>query len=146
MNLTQAKVVGDARAIPILTGQITELFKDRREASGTIRVGDAARRRKLPTDLEPLVGTGQLWVTLGFFEVRAKDIQNWGKSVEMFIVAEDITFRITKLSARATNMGGRFDTRNPDILSWNFAALVQPNDEQLERIRWEMRDPKFGYG
>jgi hypothetical protein len=144
MTLTQAKVVGDARAIAIIGGRITELFKDRREASGTIRVGDAARRRKLPNDLEQLVGTGQLWVAMGFIEVRSKDIQNWGKSAEMFIVAEDLTFRVTKLTPRATIGSGRFDTRNPEILSWNFSALVRPSDEQLERIRWEMKDAR-GY-
>ena len=143
MSLMQAKIVGDAGAIPIITGHITEFLQDRREASGTIRVGDAVRRRKLPTDLEPLVGTGKLWVTQGYFEIRAKDVQGWGKSAEMFIVAGDITFRITKLSTRPTKSRSRFDQLNPETLSWNFSALIQPSEDQLRRIKDELLDPNY---
>jgi hypothetical protein len=140
MILTQAKVVGDARAIAILTGRVTEIVHDRRETPGPIRIGDAARRRKLPDDLEPLIGTGRLWVAFGHFEVRAKDIENWGKSSEMFIVASDLSFRITKLTPREPEGGPtrRIIDSKPEIVSWKFAALVQPNEQQLERIQAEI--------
>ena len=46
MRLSQAKVVGDAKAIPIVIGEITQLFQDRRETAGSIRVGEAVRRAR----------------------------------------------------------------------------------------------------
>ena len=137
MRLSQSKVVGDAKAIPIVMGEITQLFQDRREAAGSIRVGDAVRRRKFPPDLEPDVGTGRLWVASGHFEVMTKDVQGWGKSSEMFIVKGDLAFRITKLSAAAVKPIKR-ERFEPETVTWEFSAVLKPNAAQLELLKSEL--------
>ncbi len=140
MRLSQAKVVGDAKAIPIVMGEITRLFQDRRETAGSIRVGDAVRRRKFPPDLEADVGTGRLWVASGHFEVMTKDVQGWGKSSEMFIVKGDLAFRITKLSAAAPNTKKR-EHFAPETVTWEFSAVIKPNPVQLELLQSELQSP-----
>ena len=137
MRLSQAKVVGDAKAIPIVIGEITHLFQDRRETAGSIRVGEAVRRRKFPADLEPDVGTGRLWVASGHFEVMTRDVQGWGKSSEMFIVKGDLAFRITKLSA-ATLKTTKRERFAPETVTWEFSAVLKPNPAQLELLRSEL--------
>lgn len=137
MRLSHAKVVGDAKAIPIVTGEITHLFQDRRETAGSIRVGDAVRRRKFPADLEPDVGTGRLWVASGHFEVMTRDVQGWGKSSEMFIVKGDLAFRITKLSAAALKTTKR-ERFAPETVTWEFSAVVKPNPAQLKLLKSEL--------
>ena len=137
MRLSQAKVVGDAKAIPIVMGEITTLFQDRRETAGSIRVGDAVRRRKFPPDLESDVGTGRLWVATGHFEVMAKDLQGWGKSSEMFIVKGNLAFRITKLSAAVPKTAKR-ERFAPETVMWEFSAVVKPNPAQLELLKSEL--------
>ena len=137
MRLSQAKVVGDAKAIPIVIGEITHLFQDRRETAGSIRVGDAVRRRKFPTDLEGDVGTGRLWVATGHFEVMTRDVQGWGRSSEMFIVKGDLAFRITKLSAAVPKTAKR-ERFAPETVTWEFSAVVKPNAAQLELLKSEL--------
>ena len=137
MRLSQAKVVGDAKAIPIVMGEVTRLFQDRRETPGSIRVGEAVRRRKFPPDLEPDVGTGRLWVATGHFEVMTKDVQGWGKSSEMFIVKGDLAFRITKLSAAALKATKR-ERFAPETVTWEFSAVLKPNAAQLELLQSEL--------
>ena len=134
MRLSQAKVVGDAKAIPIVIGEITQLFQDRRETAGSIRVGEAVRRRKFPADLEGDVGTGRLWVATGHFEVMTKDVQGWGKSSEMFIVKGDLAFRITKLSAAVPKTAKR-ERFAPETVMWAFSAVVKPTEAQLELLK-----------
>lgn len=134
MRLSQAKVVGDAKAISIVIGEITQLFQDRRETAGSIRVGEAVRRRKFPPDLEPDVGTGRLWIASGHFEVMTRDLRGWGKSSEMFIVKGDLAFRITRLSAAAPTAKKR-EHFAPETVTWEFSAVLKPNPAQLELLK-----------
>jgi hypothetical protein len=139
MLLSQAKVVGDAKAIPVVTGRVTHVFQDRRHGAGSIRVGDAVRRRKFPADLEPEVGTGRLWIVQGHFEVMTRDIKQWGKSSELFLVKGDLALRITKLTAqtsKATTPKNQPPAAfQPETLTWDFVAVVKPNNEQLEVLQ-----------
>jgi hypothetical protein len=148
MLLSQAKVVGDAKAIPVVTGRVTTVIQDRRTGAGAIRVGEAVRRRKFPTDLEPEIGTGRLWIVQGHFEVLTRDIQQWGKSSELFLVKGDLALRITKLTPHAAKTPSK--TKNaspaafePDTLTWDFVAVVKPNDAQLEVLRAPPESPWY---
>jgi hypothetical protein len=138
MELFRAKIVGDDTSIRVLSGRITEIFKDRRGSDlAPIRFGDAAQRRKLPHDLEKLVGTGRLWVVRGVFEILESQTKNWKPSA-IHLVADGLEMRIVRLQSTNLAATSRLDVKslkvNPDIKAWTFSALFEPTSEQLDKL------------
>jgi hypothetical protein len=138
MELSQAKIVGDDTSIRVLSGRITEIFKDRRGSDlAPIRFGSAAQRRKLPQDLEKLVGTGRLWVVRGIFEILESQTKNWKPSA-IHLVTDGMQMRIVRLQSTTSAATTRLDVKalkiNPNAKTWNFSALFEPTSEQLDRL------------
>jgi hypothetical protein len=138
MELWQAKIVGDETSIRVISGRITEIFKDRRSADlAPIRFGNAAQRRKLPHDLEQLVGTGRLWVVRGSFEILESQTKNWKPSA-MNLVSGDLQMRIVRLQTTTSAATTRLDVKslkvNPDLKTWSFSALFEPTNQQLDKL------------
>ncbi len=138
MELTQAKIVGDDTSIRVLSGRITEIFKDRRSSElAPIRLGSAAQRRKLPQDLESLVGTGRLWVVRGLFEILESQTKNWKPSA-IHLVTDGMQMRIVRLQSSSAAANVRLDVKslkvNPNAKTWSFSALFEPTSEQLDRL------------
>lgn len=138
MELLQAKIVGDDTSIRVLSGRITEIFKDRRGSElAPIRFGDAAQRRKLPQDLEKLVGTGRLWVVRGIFEILESQTKNWKPSA-IHLVTEGMQMRIVRLQSTTPAAMTRLNVKslkvNPDSKTWTFSALFEPTSQQLDKL------------
>ena len=138
MELTQAKIVGDDTSIRVLSGRITEIFKDRRSSDlAPIRFGSAAQRRKLPQDLEKLVGTGRLWVVRGIFEILESQTKNWKPSA-IHLVTDGMQMRIVRLQSSSSAATARLNVKslkvNHDAKTWTFSALFEPTTEQLDRL------------
>ena len=138
MDLWQAKIMGDETSIRVISGRIAEIFKDRRSTElAPIRFGNAAQRRKLPHDLELLVGTGRLWVVRGTFEILESQTKNWKPST-MHLVSGDLKMRIVRLQSSSSAATARLDVKslkvNPDVKTWTFSALFEPTTQQLDKL------------
>jgi hypothetical protein len=127
MDLSGATIRGAGASALVLEGDLSCVFRDRRQPpDGKPLVGPAARRRRLPSGLAEMVGGGKLWVAQGYFSLSASDVAKWGKSSDMRMTLEGIELHITLLKPQASN--------GPDEKTWVFYALFTPTPEQLEAL------------
>ena len=127
MDLSGATIRGAGASALVLEGDLSCVFRDRRQPpDGKPLMGPAARRRRLPSGLAEMVGGGKLWVAQGYFSLSASDVAKWGKSSDMRMTLEGIELHITLLKPQASN--------GPDEKTWVFYALFTPTPEQLEAL------------
>ena len=127
MDLSGATIRGAGASAVVLEGDLSCVFRDRRQPpDGKPLMGPAARRRRLPGGLSDMVGSGKLWVAQGYFSLSASDVARWGKSSDMRMILEGMELNITLLKPQASN--------GPDEKTWVFYALFVPTPEQLEAL------------
>lgn len=146
MDLVQAHIrgttsEGSAEVIRVVEGRILHLHPDRRgRDQGPPRTGGLARRRRLPAGLEPLVGTGKLWVVSGYLVLYKHDVEQW-RPAAMELVAGALRFHLASLKPFTRSFpwklyGRGQDPRgNPAWVTWEFHAVFAPTPEQIGRLR-----------
>ncbi|HEU4743314.1 MAG TPA: hypothetical protein VFS50_17115 [Meiothermus sp.] len=133
MDLAGAIIQGSGKALDVLEGAITEAHPDRRQRNQEApRIGMTARRRKLPTEFEVLIGTGKIWVVGGFFIVDRSQTQGWQPGA-MYLKAGGMSFHIVALKP-LPKQGYLALTTNENLVLWSFKALVTPTPEQLKLL------------
>ena len=73
MDLTGAKIEGNATSIRIMDGVVSAVHHDRRKRQTDPSDKWAKRRKKAPGGLDELVGTGLIWVAVGYLSVRSSE-------------------------------------------------------------------------
>ncbi|MFN3265518.1 MAG: hypothetical protein ACK41E_01645 [Deinococcales bacterium] len=126
MRLDNAAIVSGENRILVTAGWIVGVHRDRRKSKGEVRVGDSARRRKPPSEVADLVGTGRLWVARGEFEILETDAKRHTKGVTMRLVVGDLLMYVVSLTP--LELAGQGSMR------WAFRALFVPTDQQLARL------------
>ena len=124
MKLAGAVIRSSDEALPVLDGKIRSFYLDRRNAREEVRAGMAARRRKPPSELRSLVGTGQLCVAKGEFQILEADVKRYRPGGSMRLEVMDTVMYISHLSHAVARDG---------VQRWEFAALFIPSEEQK---RW----------
>lgn len=133
MDLAGATIQGPGKALDVLEGAITEAYPDRRQREGEApRIGMTARRRKLPTELEALIGSGKIWVVGGFFIVNRTQTQGWPPG-PMYLKAGGMRFHIVALKP-LPKQGYLALITHENLVLWSFKALVTPTPEQLKLL------------
>lgn len=131
MDLAGAIIQGSGKALELLGGAITEAHPDRRQPHGEApRIGMTARRRKLPGELEALIGTGKIWVVGGFFIIDRSQTEGWQPG-PMYLEARGMRFHIVALRP-LPKQGYLALTTHENLVLWSFKALGTPTPEQLE--------------
>lgn len=126
MRLDNAAIVSGENRIVVTAGWVIGVHRDRRKSKGEVRVGDSARRRKPPSEIADLVGTGRLWVARGEFEILETDAKRHAKGVTMRLVVGDLLMYIVSLTP--LELAGKGSMR------WAFRALFVPTEQQLSRL------------
>lgn len=146
MDLGQAVIrgttaEGSLEVIRVVEGHILHLRPDRRGRNqGPPRTGGLARRRRLPAELEPLVGTGRLWVATGYLVLYRYDVGRW-KPAAMELVAGTLRFHLASLKPFTRSLPWKLYGRGQDPrqnlawVTWEFHALFEPTPEQIGRLR-----------
>ncbi|MER3480674.1 MAG: hypothetical protein C4327_09410 [Meiothermus sp.] len=141
MDLVQAVIRGTtAEVIRVVEGRILHLHPDRRSRDqGPPRTGGLARRRRLPAGLEPLVGTGRLWVASGYLVLYKYDLERW-RPAAMELVAGTLHLYLSSLKPFDHSLPwklygrGQDPRQNPAWVTWEFHALFLPTPEQIGRL------------
>lgn len=139
MDLTNAKIEGSGIELRAVDGCILSVHHDRRkqrtEPTGTY----GKRRKKPPAGLEDLTGTGLLWVAVGSFSVRAKDMERWVRGWMRISPAtgnkhlDELILHVVTLEPQTQKERSALAQAKRDSWSsWKFRALVVPNAEQLD--------------
>ena len=142
MNLAGAIIQGSGKALDVLEGAITEAHPDRRQRNQEApRIGMTARRRKLPSELEVLIGTGKIWVVGGFFIIDRSQTQDWQPG-PMYLKTQGMSFYIVALKP-LPKQGYLALTTNENLVLWSFKALGTPTPEQLELLPVKEKITRF---
>ena len=139
MDLTNAKIEGSGIELRAVDGCILSVHHDRRkqrtEPTGTY----GKRRKKPPAGLEDLTGTGLLWVAVGSFSVRAKDMERWVRGWMRISPAtgnkhlDELILHVVTLEPQTQKERSALAQAKRDSWSsWKFRALDVPNAEQLD--------------
>jgi hypothetical protein len=126
VRLDNAAIVSGENRIGVTAGWVIGVHRDRRKSKGEVRVGDSARRRKPPSEVADLVGTGRLWVARGEFEILEADAKRHAKGVTMRLVVGDLLMYVVSLTP--LELAGKGSMR------WAFRALFVPTEQQLARL------------
>jgi hypothetical protein len=126
VRLDSAAIVSGENRIAVTAGWVIGVHRDRRKSKGEVRVGDSARRRKPPSEVADLVGTGRLWVARGEFEILESDAKRHAKGVTMRLVVGDLLMYVVSLTP--LELAGKGSMR------WAFRALFVPTEQQLARL------------
>jgi hypothetical protein len=126
VRLDNAAIVSGENRIAVTAGWVIGVHRDRRKSKGEVRVGDSARRRKPPSEIADLVGTGRLWVARGEFEILETDAKRHAKGVTMRLVVGDLLMYVVSLTP--LELAGKGSMR------WAFRALFVPTEQQLARL------------
>jgi hypothetical protein len=126
VRLDGAAIVSGENRIAVTAGWVIGVHRDRRKSKGEVRVGDSARRRKPPSEVADLVGTGRLWVARGEFEILEADAKRHAKGVTMRLVVGDLLMYVVSLTP--LELAGKGSMR------WAFRALFVPTEQQLARL------------
>jgi hypothetical protein len=127
MDLSGAVIHSGAELLPVQNGWVRGFHQDRRAPWAETRVGEAARRRKPPSEVIALVGTGRLWVAKGEFEILTEDAKRHAKGQTMRLEVRGISMYVSHLKASPLNAS--------NSQRWAFAALFEPTPAQLQFIR-----------
>jgi hypothetical protein len=141
MDLNQSKIEGSGIELRAVDGRILTLHHDRRkqrtEPTGTY----GKRRKKPPAGLEDLTGTGLLWVAVGNFSVRSKDMERWVRGWMRILPAtgnkhlDELIFHVVTLEPQLPKeRSAMAQTKRESWSNWKFRALVVPNAEQLDLL------------
>ena len=142
MDLTGARIEGEAASIRVMDGAIAAVHHDRRKRATEPSDKWAKRRKKAPGGLEELVGTGLIWVATGHLSLRAADLAAWKpgpmrlimptrtKTVQSELVLYVVTLRPQDPLQRSVLAKSKRDSWS----SWTFKALMVPNQEQLDLL------------
>jgi hypothetical protein len=126
VRLDNSAIVSGENRIAVTAGWVIGVHRDRRKSKGEVRVGDSARRRKPPSEVADLVGTGRLWVARGEFEILETDAKRHAKGVTMRLVVGDLLMYVVSLTP--LELAGKGSMR------WAFRALFVPTEQQLARL------------
>ena len=149
MDLNQATIEGSGVELRAVDGRVLTVHHDRRkqrtEPTGTF----GKRRKKPPAGLEDLTGTGLLWVAVGSFSVRSKDMERWVRGWMRILPAtgnkhlDELIFHVVSLEPQpAKERSSLAQSKRESWSNWKFRALVVPNAEQLDLlpIKLELHD------
>jgi hypothetical protein len=139
IDLTNAKIEGSGIELRAVDGCVLSVHHDRRkqrtEPTGTY----GKRRKKPPAGLEDLTGTGLLWVAVGSFSVRAKDMESWVRGWMRILPAtgnerlDELILHVVTLEPQTQKERSVLaQSKRESWSSWKFRALVVPNAEQLD--------------
>ena len=139
VNLTNAKIEGSGIELRAVDGCILSVHHDRRKQRTEPTVTYGKRRKKPPAGLEDLTGTGLLWVAVGSFSVRAKDMERWVRGWMRILPAsgnkhlDELILHVVTLEPQTQKERSSLaQTKRESWSSWKFRALVVPNAEQLD--------------
>jgi hypothetical protein len=139
MDLTNAKIEGSGIELRAVDGCILSVHHDRRKQRTEPTVTYGKRRKKPPAGLEDLTGTGLLWVAVGSFSVRAKDMERWVRGWMRILPAtgdkhlDELILHVVTLEPQTQKERSTLAQAKRDSWSsWKFRALVVPNAEQLD--------------
>jgi hypothetical protein len=141
MDLNNSKIEGSGIELRAVDGRIVTVHHDRRKQRTEPTVTYGKRRKKPPAGLEDLTGTGLLWVAVGDFSVRAKDMERWVRGWMRILPMtgnknmDELIFHVVTLEPqpqkeRSTLAQGKRESWS----SWKFRALVVPNADQLDLL------------
>ena len=119
MELGGLRIHGRQTSLLLLEGKLEAVFRDRRERDSQVRTGIEARRRRPPARFAGLIGSGCVWVGIGFITLEANDTSRWPKGAEMVLNVDGLELQLVHLRPRAND---RSDTQ-----SWSFHALMLPS-------------------
>ena len=131
MTLDGLRISSSAGAIiRIREGALSAVFRDRRspDSQTDVRTGAHARRRKLPSRLLHLVGSGRLWVARGWVRIDAREAAAYPKATEMVVRIGDLSVQIAHLKPSSDTHDGN------GLLEWTFHALFLPTARQIEHL------------
>ena len=138
MDLTNAKIEGSGIELRAVDGCILTVHHDRRKQRTEPTVTYGKRRKKPPAGLEDLTGTGLLWVAVGSFSVRAKDMECWVRGWMRILPAsgkhlDELILHVVTLEPQPQKERSTLaQAKRESWSSWKFRALVVPNAEQLD--------------
>jgi hypothetical protein len=139
MDLTNAKIEGSGIELRAVDGCILSVHHDRRKQRTEPTVTYGKRRKKPPAGLEDLTGTGLLWVAVGSFSVRAKDMERWVRGWMRILPAtgnkhlDELILHVVTLEPQTQKERSTLaQSKRESWSSWKFRALVVPNAEQLD--------------
>ena len=127
MELAGAVIHSGTEMLLVQSGWIHGLHQDRRTPWAETRVGEAARRRKPPTEMMEKVGTGRLWVAKGEFEILDRDAKRHQRGHTMRLEVRGMMMYVSHLKVSAL--------RSAEAQRWMFAALFEPTPEQLRFLQ-----------
>jgi hypothetical protein len=141
INLDKSIIEGSGIELRAVDGCIQTVHHDRRkqrtEPTGTY----GKRRKKPPAGLEDLTGTGLLWVAVGHFSVRAKDMERWVRGWMRILPAtgnkhlDELVFHVVTLEPQPPKeRSAMAQSKRESWSNWKFRALVVPNAEQLDLL------------
>ena len=141
MDLNQSKIEGSGIELRAVDGHISSVHHDRRkqptEPTGTF----GKRRKKPPAGLEDLTGTGLLWVAVGTFSVRSKDMDRWVRGWMRILPTtgnqhlDELIFHVVTLEPQPPKERSDLaQAKRESWSNWKFRALVVPNAEQLDLL------------
>ena len=141
MDLNQATIEGSGIELRAVDGRILSVHHDRRkqptEPTGTF----GKRRKKPPAGLEDLTGTGLLWVAVGSFSVRSKDMERWVRGWMRILPMtgnkhlNELIFHVVTLEPQPQKERSSLaQSKRESWSNWKFRALVVPNAEQLDLL------------
>jgi hypothetical protein len=141
MDLNQAKIEGSGVELRTVDGRILAIHHDRRKQPTEPTNTFGKRRKKPPAGLEELTGTGLLWVAVGHFSVRAKDMDRWVRGWMRILPAsgnkhlDELIFHVVTLEPQLPKERSSIaQTKRESWSNWKFRALVVPNSEQLDLL------------
>ena len=133
MELAGAVIHSGTEMLLVQSGWIHGFHQDRRTPWAETRVGDAARRRKPPTEMMEKVGMGRLWVAKGEFEILDRDAKRHQRGHTMRLEVRGMMLYVSHLKVSAM--------RGADTQRWMFAALFEPTPEQLRFVQSSAPQP-----
>jgi hypothetical protein len=141
LDLNQAKIEGSGIELRAVDGRIVTVHHDRRKQPTEPTKAYGKRRKKPPAGLEDLTGTGMLWVAIGHFSVRAKDMERWVRGWMRILPGtnnphlNELIFHVVTLEPQPQKEQSPLAQSKRDSWStWKFRALVVPNADQLDLL------------